>query len=239
MPVRLATPQDEPAIGAVCTAAFFEEELFGQLIHPHRYQYPDDVKIYWHLRTRKAFQDPRKIIVVATVTEDGAEKIIGQATWERQGDDEGAQKLIQERSLPCEDVFTPLPSTNNRAIDPSKMTILHDTSPFFKHHWEGSTNGLPRSTNWYLNLCCVDPAYQKRGLGYQLVHWGLDRARAEKIHASVTTSLTNEAFYLRCGFDEIVGNCGDGEGNPLRAAGIKGGDILWMWAKDSSSKTEA
>jgi GNAT superfamily N-acetyltransferase len=236
MPIRLATPQDEPAIAAVCTAAFFEEGLFGEYIHPYRHQYPDDVKIFWHLRTRKAFKDPRKVIVLATITEDGTEKVVAQATWQRQGDDAGAQKLMQDHVSPSEDAFAPLASTNNRAIEPSRSTLLADTAPFFKHHWQGTTNGLPRENNWYLDLCCVDPAYQKRGLGQPLVHWGLERARAEHVHASVTTSFANETFYLRCGFDEIVGNCSDGEGNPMRAAGIKGGDILWKWATPESEK---
>jgi GNAT superfamily N-acetyltransferase len=236
MPIRFATPQDEPAIAALCAVAFFEEGLFGEYIHPYRHQYPDDSKIFWHLRTRKAFQDPRKLIIVATVTENGAEKIVAQATWQRQGDDAGAQKLMQEHVAPSEDAFAPLPSTNNRAIEPSRATILQDTAPFFKHHWEGITNGLPRANNWYLDLLCVNPAYQKRGLGQPLVRWGLERARAEHVHASTSSSFKNETFYLRCGFDEIVGNCGDGEGNPMRAAGIKGGDILWKWANVGSEK---
>jgi GNAT superfamily N-acetyltransferase len=205
MPIRFATPQDEPAIAALCAVAFFEEGLFGEYIHPYRHQYPDDSKIFWHLHTRKAFRD-----------------------------DAGAQKVMQEHVAPSDDAFVPLPSTNNLAIEPSRATILQDTAPFFKHHWEGITNGLPRASNWYLDLLCVSPAYQKRGLGQPLVRWGLERARAEHVHASTTSSFKNETFYLRCGFDEIVGNCGDGEGNPMRAAGIKGGDILWKWANAES-----
>ncbi|KAF1912972.1 acyl-CoA N-acyltransferase [Ampelomyces quisqualis] len=231
MPVRLAMPQDEPAIAAICAAAFFEEGLFGQLIHPKRHQYPDDVQIFWHARVRKFFQEPRNRVIVAALTEEGADKIIGMATWQRQGDDPGAQRITQEWTDPGPDAFTPLASTDNRAIDASKATILADSYPFFKHHWEGTTHGLPRANNWHLALCCIDPGYQKRGVGQQLVHWGLERARAENVHASVITSHSNESFYLRCGFDEIVGTCSEGEGNPLREAKVKGGEILWMWAK--------
>jgi len=41
----------------------------------------------------------------------------------------------------------------------------------------------------------------------------------------------NERFYLRCGYDEIIGNCTEGEGNPLKNAGVEGGDILFMFPK--------
>jgi GNAT superfamily N-acetyltransferase len=219
-------------MAAICAAAFFEEHLFGHLIHPKRHQYPDDMQIFWHGRVRKFFNEPRDRIIVATLPVDGAEKIVGMATWQRQGSDPGAQQIIQDWTDPGPDAFAPLSSTNNRAIDPSKASILEDAYPFFKHHWQGTTNGLPRANNWYLNLCCIDPRYQKRGIGQALVHWGLERARTENVHASVTTSHSNEAFYLRCGFDEIVGTCSEGEGNPLAKANVKGGEILWMWANE-------
>jgi GNAT superfamily N-acetyltransferase len=235
MPIRLARPGDEPAIAVVCTKAFFEESLFGDLMHPYRHQYPDDVQIFWHDRTRVVFQEPRSIVIVATTIEAEREKIVGMATWQRQGDDPGAQKVIQAWINPGADAFVPLPSTNNRAMDVAKRTILEDSSPYFKHHWEGTTNGIPRAQNWYLQLCAIDPAYQKRGFGQELVAWGLDRAREENVHASVAASYKNEPFYLRCGFDEIVGNCSEGEENPLRIAKIKGGDILFMWAKGKNA----
>ncbi|EAT79336.1 hypothetical protein HBH56_211930 [Parastagonospora nodorum] len=239
MPVRLATAQDEPAIGAICHAAFFNEGLFGQLVHPHRHQYPSDPLIFWRQRTRAFFQEPRDVVIVSTLIENGEEKIAGMATWQRQGDDAGAQKVISAWQDPGPDAFEPLDS-ENRAIDKSKATILQDTYPWFKHHWEGVTNGLPRANNWYLNLCGIDPAYQKRGVGQQLVAWGLERAKEENVHSSVVSSEGNAKFYLRCGYDEIVGNCSEGENNPMAREGVKGGEILWKWAfvKEGSGERE-
>jgi hypothetical protein len=51
------------------------------------------------------------------------------------------------------------------------------------------------------------------------------------VYASVVASLGNDKFYLRCGFDEVVGNCTEGEGNPLNRVG--GGDILFMFPKEN------
>jgi GNAT superfamily N-acetyltransferase len=234
MPVRLATPSDELAIAALCTSAFFNEALFGDVLHPHRHQFPDDVRFFWHARTRQFLSEHRNTVIVATIYEANAEKIVGMAAWQRQGDDADAHKVMREwkdHGLP------PLPEVQNRAIDPARRTIMQDAYPYFKHHWDATTNGIPRCQNWYLNLCAIDPAYQKRGFGQDLVAWGLERARQENVHASVISSYQNEAFYLRCGFDEVVGNFTQGEGNPLRVAGARGGDVLFMWGKAKDPET--
>jgi GNAT superfamily N-acetyltransferase len=117
-------------------------------------------------------------------------------------------------------------STHNRALDPSKKIILTESAPYTKHYWDG-----PSETNWYLSLCCVDPAVKGRGAGRLLVRWGLDRAEEEGVRASVMASDGSDGFYLRCGFDEVVGNASEGEGNPLQKEDVKGGNILFMWVK--------
>jgi hypothetical protein len=66
------------------------------------------------------------------------------------------------------------------------------------------------------------------------VQWGLDRAKEENVCASVIASQGNDNFYLRCGFDEVVGNCKQGEGNPLM--GIEGGDILFMYPRQDGER---
>lgn len=96
--------------------------------------------------------------------------------------------------------------------------------PYCEHHWHGD-----RAENWYLSLCAVHPDYQGKGVGREVVKWGLDEAEKENIHASVMSSKGNEDFYLRCGFDEIVGNGTEGEGNPL--AGVPGGAILFKYPR--------
>ncbi|KAH7351398.1 acyl-CoA N-acyltransferase [Pyrenochaeta sp. MPI-SDFR-AT-0127] len=226
MPIRPATPQDEPAMASLCTAAWFDEALFGPVIHPHRHQYPEDVIIFWRESIRSNWKNPRNRIFVATTTEDQEEKIVGIATWQRQGDDEGAKRVEREWVDVGSDAFPPLPSTINRAIDPSKRTILQDSFPYYSHHWHGS-----RSNNWYLTLCGIHPDYQGQGFGRELVTWGLSKAREENVHASVASSLGNDDFYLRCGFDEVVGNCTEGEGNPLGIAQVAGGNLLFMWPR--------
>ncbi|KAI1528703.1 Acetyltransf-1 domain containing protein [Pyrenophora tritici-repentis] len=186
MHLRPAKPSDEPFIVAIYARAFQEEDLFARVIHPYRAQYPNDVEIFWHEWVRSAWTNPRnKIVVAVTPTASGGDqqdKVVGAAIWQRQGDDAGAQNIISE----CTDTnphFPALPSTHNRALDPSKKTILEEAAPYIKHYWAGS-----RATNWYLDLCCVDPDLHGRGAGRLLVRWGLDRAEKEGVMASVMAS---------------------------------------------------
>ncbi|KAL6703366.1 hypothetical protein ACN47E_009708 [Coniothyrium glycines] len=226
--IRRATPADEPALAALSTIAWFNECLFGDTIHPNRHEYPDDVQIFWHQAMRKHFYCNTEVILVATTTEEEQEKIVALAIWQRQGDDAGVKQVQEEWSNPGPNAFPPLSSENNRALNPSKRTILEDAFPYFAHYWDGE-----RRNNWYLSLCGTHPDYQGRGYGRQLVLWGLDRAREENVHASVVASEGNSPFYLRCGYDEVIANVTKGEGNPLN--GVSGGDLLFMWPKNHAS----
>lgn len=226
MHLRLAQPSDEPSIAEVCTRAFFDEDLFGRIIHPYRNEFPQDVQVFWHQRVREAWSQARKKIIVAVTTDTAnEERIVGLAVWQRQGGGAGAEKIIGEWVDPGP--WPVLSSTRNRAQDPSRANLLQDAAPYTEHYWAGAN-----ATNWYLSLCCVDPTFQGRGAGRLLVRWGLDRAEDEGIAASVMASEGTDAFYLKCGFDKVVGNANEGDGNPLKKVGVTGGNILFMWPKN-------
>ncbi|CAA9960458.1 acetyltransferase [Pyrenophora teres f. maculata] len=223
MPVRPATPSDEPAMASVLASAFWDDSLWA-LIIPHRNEYPEDVNFYWSETLRKSWSKPNERLLVSTVNVDGIDKVAGVAVWQRQGDDAGKQKVESEWVDVGSDAFRPLPDTPNRAVDPSKVNILDESYHYGAHFWSGD-----RRNNWYLILCGIHRDYAGKGLGRELVLWGLERAREENVHASVVASQDTASFYLRCGFDEIVGNCNEGEGNPLNDTG--GGDALFMYPK--------
>ncbi|KAH9880453.1 hypothetical protein IAQ61_000744 [Plenodomus lingam] len=226
MPIRPATPTDETALVELCTAAFFDESLFGQTLHPYRHKYPDDVKIFWHETIRRYFATPGFVVLVAVRTNgNGEEKIGGMAIWERQGDDEGAKKTKEE--WVDYGSFPPLSSTQNRAADPTKRNIVDECMLYGAHFWSGD-----RANNWYLSLCGIHPDYQGKGVGRELVRWGLEKAAQEGVPASVVSSDGNDAFYLRCGFDEIVGDVTAGEGNPMLS--VMGGSVLFKWPEKMS-----
>lgn len=109
----------------------------------------------------------------------------------------------------------------NRAAEPAKLGLFEEAWPFIRHLWTGE-----RERCWDLHILAVDPEYGGRGAGRKLVRLGLDQAQQEGVSASVKMAPGKEKFYELCGFDSgLVGNCGQGEGNPM--AHIEGGNIFF------------
>ena len=91
MHLRTAQLSDLPAIARVWHAAFFDDEIIGDMMHPHRKEHPEDV--YWFLLRglRERYWDWRhQFIVVVTKEENGGERVVGAADWRRLG--EGGRK---------------------------------------------------------------------------------------------------------------------------------------------------
>lgn len=90
--LRDAHYSELPRVAHILAQAFWEDNLFGQLIHPNRNEYPDDVDLYWLRRARVNFWDLRRRWLVATNKDkNGQEVVVGVAIWERLGD--GGKKL--------------------------------------------------------------------------------------------------------------------------------------------------
>ncbi|KID69000.1 uncharacterized protein G6M90_00g054370 [Metarhizium brunneum] len=216
MAIREAKYSDLREMAEAAAAAFQDEELFGELMHPRRKEYPQDFVAYFERRFLRHWNDPNCHLVVGLDKTTG--KVVGCAQWERQGVQPASWigSFMQSASrayLQTLDYLWP-----NRAADPDKINILDETFPLFAHHWTE-----PRRQNWYLEFLCTHPGYQGQGLGKALVLWGVNRAKEDKICASVISAAGKEAFYGRYGFVE-VGRANVGR---LGACGIRGGAILF------------
>jgi hypothetical protein len=51
--IRPATENDIQTMSQIGAEAFFDDELFGPLIHPHRNEFPDDMHLYWLKRIHR------------------------------------------------------------------------------------------------------------------------------------------------------------------------------------------
>jgi len=87
MPIRPAYEADRVSISALCSEAFFDEDLFGRVMHPRRQEFPDDPAIYWHGHILNLWCNWQNKVFVA-VTQDkesGKEVVVGVGVWQRQG----------------------------------------------------------------------------------------------------------------------------------------------------------
>jgi hypothetical protein len=101
--LRAAHISDLPSIARIWTSAFFDDEIIGHIMHPHRNQYPDDV--YWFLLRgiRERFWDWRHQFMVVTVQEGFSERVVGAADWRRLG--KGGEKMELWTGDPRESSF--------------------------------------------------------------------------------------------------------------------------------------
>jgi hypothetical protein len=85
--IRFAQYADLPAISRVMGQAFFDDSLFGDIIHPHRTKHPKDVDLYWLRRAYADYWNYRWRWLVAVVKEPttGKDVVVGVAAWERLG----------------------------------------------------------------------------------------------------------------------------------------------------------
>ncbi|KAF2277348.1 uncharacterized protein EI97DRAFT_432227 [Westerdykella ornata] len=89
--LRLARYSDLADIARCWYHAFFDDEIIGDMMHPNRKQYPEDV--YWFLLRgiRERFWEWRHQFIVVTVKVGDKERIVGAADWRRVG--EGGKKM--------------------------------------------------------------------------------------------------------------------------------------------------
>jgi len=240
-PLRLARFTDHAAMARTLSLAFWDDVLFGHLIHPHRAQYPHDSDLYWLRRIQVHWWDWSHVFLVTVDVEEttGAEIVTGVAHWSRMGGGGGVGRESlaphaplaswdpRNALLPLAKAYAALATwwRPNRAADPAKEDIIERSYSFLDHIWTGE-----RAKSWYLEALGVRPEYQNRGLGRKLVQWGLDQAEREGVSASVIAADGKETFYQLCGFDVgPVGRSGEGENNPL--ADVPGGLVFFRDAK--------
>jgi len=232
--IREARFPEQARIAHIFAAAFWDNGLFGDMIHPHRKKFPADNDLYWLRRCQVDWWDYTHRFIVSTTTDaDGREIVTGVAHWARLG--KGGKSMecwwFDPRNLakPVAVLSTSIAARiwPNRAADAAKEDIIERCYPYYKHVWSGS-----RAESWYLETLAVHPDYQNQGIGRALVKWGLDQAERECVSASVVSDPGKGRFYARCGFDTQAGTANMGEGNPLPSA--PGAPILFREVTKSS-----
>ncbi|KAI4718168.1 hypothetical protein E4T48_05609 [Aureobasidium sp. EXF-10727] len=227
MPIRPATWADLKPAARTAALAFWEDELHGTRLHPHRSKHPKSFERFFLHDLRENYCDAECQVWVSH-PQHHPEKITGMAVWMRTG--EGGRRLHARQSwlrwlmsrlvLPVYHKIDLLLHPNN-AADAAGWRDMEKSFPFMEHHFEKP--GYDET--WDLVLLFQAPQYQGCGYGTELVRWGLEQAKEEGIRVSLVSSKAAEGFYMKLGIDEHVGNASDGgENNPFHD--LSGGKIL-------------
>ncbi|KAF2277907.1 uncharacterized protein EI97DRAFT_277945 [Westerdykella ornata] len=175
---------------------------------------------YEHV-TRNRDGDPNTVFIKATVrAEPGDEnspggldadgrKIVGMAIWQQASFVEGYGDVPS----------TVYPEEDLEDLDPREARFARQ---MFASMWrrrvevarekaeaavEGDDGGVPAI--FVLDMCAVDPGYQRRGIAKGLVRWGLEEARRRGgLECTTEATVMGLGVYKREGFREEEGNDG-------------------------------
>ncbi|KAJ5130002.1 uncharacterized protein N7515_006041 [Penicillium bovifimosum] len=176
--LRPACAQDLPALADLAAQAMLEDELFAHIC-PHRYEHYSDFRYGFLRRLKKRLVTPGYVMIVAVENEGPHSELIP----------------LERKLLDLEDRYLALVYPD-RSVDPHRLehytASLVDCFPFSKY-----------PELWFLATVAVDPGSQRRGIGRQLVQWGLHQALDEKVPVGLEASVKGTALYEKLGFQRV------------------------------------
>ena len=90
---------------------------------------------------------------------------------------------------------------SDRAVRERLATLTFDGGARYGVLWDWIEAQLPDEPHWFLDAIAVEPARRSRGIGTALVRWGLERAAADGVPATLETGRRETvAYYERFGF---------------------------------------
>ena len=96
--VREASLEDLPRMTDLAARAFMDDETFGDFMHPHRHEFPEDWTASWEKEMQSKLADHTTMNFVCIDDDDAASpgRIVGLSIVTRLGD--GAAKISQLRA---------------------------------------------------------------------------------------------------------------------------------------------
>ncbi|KAH6717055.1 hypothetical protein BKA61DRAFT_600988 [Leptodontidium sp. MPI-SDFR-AT-0119] len=159
----------------------------------------------WASRSFNSAGNPNVVFLKATVPDlsssgAGSEVIAGMAIWvqastmQDHGDVPGTD-LVKALGL---DTLYPSDESAQRFICQVIKSLTRQRREVMK---EAATRDPPAILG--LDLCAVDPAFQRRGIAAELVKWGLDEAnRRGGLEAVTEASKKGRSVYAKLGFQQ-------------------------------------
>ncbi|KAL9012644.1 MAG: hypothetical protein Q9173_002599 [Seirophora scorigena] len=222
MHIRRATPRDFSTTATFSVPAFIHDELY-RFTNPFAARYPEDFRQYYLRKHKQRNALPGYVFSVAILDpadqaeehapkqkaaqvdeaqqrNDGEDKIVGYAIWRRYGESEQAKswqsqtwaEWFESSLLQLEERYVSFFGLD-RSFSASQTRSL-GAMGFFRDDF----GAIPE--RWHLHNLCVDPAYQRRGIGAKLLSWGLEQAAKEKVGVTLQTSTAGELLYRHMGF---------------------------------------
>ncbi|KAL9131693.1 MAG: hypothetical protein Q9217_000434 [Psora testacea] len=223
MHTRPARPSDFSSIADISVICFWNDELYN-FTNPYKASYPSDFRYYFLRRCHLRYWTPGYVYQVAVTDEGdegyaGKEKVVGFACWFRHGEGEEAKRWYRDSVTGL--VERTLAHLGDKYVSVFKL----DGSLSFPnlHRWlthaSDTFDMVPEL--WKLQNLCVNPSFQRRGIGALLIQWGKEQATKEKVPVGMSSSEMGSGLYIRQGFKRYA---------TLRVEGFPVADVpVFLW----------
>ncbi|EED13884.1 conserved hypothetical protein [Talaromyces stipitatus ATCC 10500] len=147
--------------------------------------------------------------------EDGSEKIVGFAIWNRHGHSSAAQKWKANGQRFSNRLKGILSYTTMTLSYPFDRSINHTNMTKFHHRIHSCPSPLPANhklprERWELEALYIAPSHQRQGYGIEALSWGINVAKEERVEIWVWSSDSGRRLYEKGGF-EVLGRIGFGD----------------------------
>ena len=241
--VRTARADDVESIVDLLASAPDDATLYQ---YPNLAEHPDALRPTHRAWVRKLLQDPTSLIRIAVL---GDNAVVGFSSWVRRAPNpEDADSLYRVKiweppltlSDPAEDDQKDGSDRALPSIEPDKARA--DAISRVREHLSRTSPVQPHP-RWSLQGLAVHAAQQGRGIGKQLVRWGLERGAADGVPVVTAGEARGVGFYTgrALGFQIVRGSEWwlDDEGRGISAqemrdgkaaapGGVSGAQVVWL-----------
>lgn len=159
----------------------------------------------WKSITSNKDGKPHTIFLKATAPDpkkDGERRVVGLAIWTQLSYVEGYGDPFKGDMT---EALGSLEDTDKRFADQMFRSLWKRRIEYIQ---QVSESGRDPPAIFVLDLCAVDPAFQRRGIAGKLVQWGLEEAKQRgNLECTTEGSAMGRAVYKKLGFkDEGVGD---------------------------------
>ncbi|KAF1995059.1 hypothetical protein P154DRAFT_359261 [Amniculicola lignicola CBS 123094] len=149
----------------------------------------------WKNTTINKHGDPNTIFLKATVTNDKGEKrIVGMATWQQASVVEGWG------DVPSEDLGDSVDGLDEKEKRFSNQALRSLWKRRVEYTKDKAVTDPESPAIFVLDMCAVDPAFQRRGIAGKLVEYGLEEAKRRCLEATTEASVMGRMVYQKLGF---------------------------------------
>ena len=212
--VRKATQADLPPLAQISALANTDDPVDNYL-YPHHHTHPKSYTSLYHSRLKITLRNPFAIIDVTVLSDSSdialasgfsREVVVGYALYYRET---STPSIIHQHNV----------AANMTALQKVKVWLkdFFSRPPVFRlcaglrgqwhdfmfDRYMSRAEELEPPEYFDLDILCVHPSYQRRGIGKTLMKHGLQRAREEGVEVWLCASVMGQGLYEKCGFEGV------------------------------------